>query len=288
MSHKDINLPSSPSPSMAPAWCGGKRTQSSPLPNTAARLSARKAAVAWPHRSSQTLSVFCFGFFLSAAFFHENTLHVLILLVCTTEPLNLSLCLRFNPSTPFPALAKQSLAAHPLVRRGLSQKAVMDDSSRSSLVWQEGACCSTKDLAARCLICSRDDVQSAGKGPHLKHDPLLFKRYRRLANGHPGPFLMGVWFFCLMGTQSKLKGRGKDIPGGPFKLRSKTDNQVTNFKQVYCKGTLQRGDKECWVKSENGTPYLTLPTLILPITHSDPVHIHRSIPRISQLRSHSE
>lgn len=119
----------------------------------------------------------------------------------------------------------------------------MDDSSHSSLVWQEGACCSTKDPTARCLICSRDDVQSARKGPHLKHHPLLFKRYRRLANGHPGPFLMGVWYFCLMGTQSKLKGWGKDIPGGPFKLRSKTDNQVTNFKQVYCKETLQRGDK---------------------------------------------
>lgn len=144
MSHKDINLPGSPSPSLAPAWCGGKRAQSSPLPNTAARLSTRKAAVTWPHRSSQTLSVFWEFFLLSAAFFLENTLHVLILLVCTAEPLNLSPCLRFNPSTPFPALAEQSLAAHPLVRGGALAKAVMDDSSHSSLVWQDGACCSAK------------------------------------------------------------------------------------------------------------------------------------------------
>lgn len=113
--------PRSPSPSLAPAWCGGESEHNPARCRTLQSASRQEKQQSLGLIAHLSVLGCCFFFFCPS-----HTLHVLVLLVCATKPPphppNMSLCLRFNPSTPFPALAKQSLAAHPLVRGALSQK----------------------------------------------------------------------------------------------------------------------------------------------------------------------
>lgn len=133
-----------------------------------------------PHGSPQTLTTY---FFLCVPSYF-NVLHFTIVLITQSNsrmfPRDHSLPQekdQIYSTAPSQALAKQSLVAHPLVR-GFSQTAVMNDSSHSSLLWQKWVCCSTKDPAAHCLICSTDDMQSVRKEPIYTTIPGYYRGIR--------------------------------------------------------------------------------------------------------------
>lgn len=132
---------------------------------------------------------------------------------------------QIHPSVPSKDLAKQSLPApnaegfHKM-RWWMTPRLLLSSSSSHlpllllssvaevSMLLLRRPCCPLSNLLHRWHAISEERA-------HLEHHPLLLDVYRRLPNGHPGPFLMGVWSYVLMGT-SDIE---KDIPGGLFKTK---------------------------------------------------------------------
>ena len=166
--HKSpVSLPPLPGPSTV--WRGEEYNPANPysvLPN-------KKAAVTKTHSKDliahHTLcQLFFFFFFPGVSSCLKNTLRRSSRAIKMASSPQISVCTSgegpHRPQCSIPSFSKAVISRSSPCERAFT-KAVMDDSSQSSLLWQEGACCSTEDPAACCLICSRDDMQSARKEP---------------------------------------------------------------------------------------------------------------------------